>query len=374
MNAAAKIFNLVLLIAAGATTASAQNATEIRPGGYLEMSWKQVAAKMPSKWYSTEEAKLAAENVLLAQKDIGGWAKNKDYHKLSKTEADELIKQKSEIGATFDNGATIRELKFLALMYSHVKDERYKKAVARGLDYIFLAQYDNGGWPQFYPVRPGTPYSGHITYNDDSMVNIMSFLRDVYSDHEGFASLKLPEKLKQKAKISFNKGIECILNTQIIVNGKPTVWCAQHDKETMVPANARSYELASFSGSESVDIALLLMSIERPSDRIIKAVDGAVDWFTAHQIEDTRLKETDKNGKEDLVVIHVRNAPPLWARFYDLETGEPFFCDRDGIKRESLAEIGYERRNGYSWYTDAPQKLLKKYPVWKAQQSSPKDL
>ena len=27
--------------------------------------------------------------------------------------------------------------------------------------------------------------------------------------------------------------------------------------------------------------------------------------------------------------------------------------------------MGHNRRNGYSWYTTAPEKLLKKYPEWK---------
>jgi pectinesterase len=55
----------------------------------------------------------------------------------------------------------------------------------------------------------------------------------------------------------------------------------------------------------------------------------------------------------------------MWARFYELENNRPFFCDRDGIKKYTLAEIGYERRNGYSWYSDSPQKILDKYPEWK---------
>ncbi|HSM49636.1 MAG TPA: pectate lyase, partial [Draconibacterium sp.] len=58
-------------------------------------------------------------------------------------------------------------------------------------------------------------------------------------------------------------------------------------------------------------------------------------------------------------------ARPLWARFYDLENNRPFFCDRDGIKKYSLEEIGYERRNGYSWYSDSAQKILDNYVKWK---------
>ncbi len=47
------------------------------------------------------------------------------------------------------NGATYNEMVFLSKVYRQVSDERCKKAFL--LDYILEAQYDNGGWPQFYP-------------------------------------------------------------------------------------------------------------------------------------------------------------------------------------------------------------------------------
>jgi PelA/Pel-15E family pectate lyase len=98
----------------------------------------------------------------------------------------------------------------------------------------------------------------------------------------------------------------------------------------------------------------------------VKAVEGAVRWFETHKIEGIRIQTRDSAGKRNTVVINEPTAPPLWARFYDLESGKPFFCDRDGVKRYSLAEIGAERRNGYSWYSDAPRKVLARYPAWKA--------
>lgn len=68
---------------------------------------------------------------------------------------------------------------------------------------------------------------------------------------------------------------------------------------------------------------------------------------------------------KDVVLVADPNAV-LWGRFYDLETGRPFFCDRDGIKKNTLAEIGNERRTGYAWYGTWPQKLLSEdYPRWK---------
>ena len=58
-----------------------------------------------------------------------------------------------------------------------------------------------------------------------------------------------------------------------------------------------------------------------------------------------------------------------WARFYDLETNRPFFCDRDGIKKYDISEIGHERRNGYSWYNKDGSKVLKRYEKWKKEQN-----
>jgi len=43
------------------------------------------------------------------------------------------------------------------------------------------------------------------------------------------------------------------------------------------------------------------------------------------------------------------------------------FSDRDGVAKRELADIGYERRNGYAWLRNWPQRLLEKeYPAWKA--------
>lgn len=363
-----KLFTLIAILLMS-TTGFTQN-KQATPKELLNKRWKDVATNMPAEWYNSKEAKLVAENVLLSQKEIGGWEKNKPYHHtFSESEREHYINSKSEIGATFDNGATIMEMRFLARMYSHIKDDRYKQSFLKGLQYIFTAQYKNGGWPQFYPVRQGSlAYSGHITYNDDAMVNIMEFLKEIYTNDGIYTSLKISNDIKQNAREAFNNGIRCILDTQIIVNGSPTVWCAQHDSVTLAPAKARSYELPSFSGSESAGIVLLLMDIEHPSEEIKAAVNGAVEWFETNKIEGIRIETvTLDDGRKDRIVLEDENAPPHWGRFYDLESNEIFFCSRDGIKKKSMREISYERRNGYSWYTRAPEKVLTRYPDWKNQ-------
>jgi pectinesterase len=334
---------------------------------YFELNWKDVATKMPKEWYGSSEAKSVADSVLKYQTAIGGWPKNNNFHKgMNQDEWSKI--QSSGIGATFDNGATITEMIFLSNMYGQTKNQIYFNSFERAFKYILKAQYDNGGWPQFFPIRQGKTiaYNAHITFNDNAMVNILKFLKDVLEEKSEYASMPIDKSLIENAKIAFDKGINCILKTQIIKNGKPTVWCAQHDKVTLEPANARAYELASFSGGESVGIALLLMEMNNPSKEVVNAIVNAIAWFENHKIEGISLKEIiNSEGQKDIVVVQDKYAHPIWARFYDLESNEPFFCNRDGVKRKTFAELEYNRRNGYDWYTSKPESLLEKYPEWK---------
>ncbi|MDQ6471712.1 pectate lyase [Flavobacterium sp. LHD-80] len=328
-------------------------------------SWPDVIRKNDASWFGTEEAKKVAENVLLYQRDIGGWPKNIAMQdELTPQQKKDLIAlKKTAVETTTDNGATCQEMLFMSRMYAQVKDERYKESFLKGLNYLLEAQYNNGGWPQFYPLKKG--YYTHITYNDDSMVNILNVMKQI-SEETDFYSIKPSKEIVQKAKKAFDKGIDCILKTQYKQNGILTAWCAQHDEFTLAPANARAFELASLSGYESTKIVLLLMSIEKPSREIINAVKSAQEWFEKTKITNLEEKRIlDEKGKiVDKKMIPTTNAGPIWARFMDLETNEPFFCDRDGVKKKSLDQIGSERRNGYSWYSDAPKEVLKKYPAW----------
>jgi len=308
---------------------------------------------------------------LLAQQESGGWPKNTPMHLvLTKKEKKKLEKRKSQelqsegVGSTTDNGATVMEMVFLSKVFGKTGVETYKQAFLDGVDYLIEAQYDNGGWPQFYPLK--NDYSRHITYNDESMVNIMKVM-DAIGTRSNFFSITVDEQTALKAQQAWEKGIQVILKSQYIQNGELTVWCAQHDEVTLEPVQARSYELPSLSGGESAGIVLMLMEIENPSREVANAIQSAVRWFEKTKIEGIKIeRHVRTNGARDLRVVKDENAPPHWARFYGLTDNRPFFCDRDGIKKYSLEEIGIERRNGYSWYTDNPQAVLDLYEEWKA--------
>ena len=332
------------------------------------VAWRD-ALRQPAAWYGSAESVWIADNLLLYQREIGGWDKNLDMAQpLTAEKRAALVREKTDPAAhsTIDNDATYTQLRYLARVFTATGEPRFAAAFRKGFQYLLKAQYPNGGWPQFYPLRDG--YWSHITYNDDAMIGVMSLLRDIAARGRDFAFLGDAERTA--ARRAVEKGVECILHTQVTQNGKLTVWCAQHDERTLAPAKARAYELPSLSGSESAGIVEFLMGIERPSPEIVRSIEAAVAWFRASKITGIRVARQPAPGTPrgwDSVVVADPQAPPLWARFYELGTNRPIFCGRDSVVKYSLAEIEYERRNGYRWYVDRPAKLLETaYPEWKS--------
>lgn len=364
-----------------------------KPGWIKQLSIFPVMMAFPAALLGQNDGKNAvqqsiiAENVMRWQRSNGGWPKDTyvilyddvragtgnapkkvlvEYSKIATKEEIALAASSKEFeDATIDNGHTVKEIRLLLQAYRETENPAYLEAAKRGIDYLFSAQYGNGGWPMFYPDKRS--YKSYITFNDDAMVNVLDLLLDI-SRQINDAEV-LGEEYRKKAAASFDEGISIILKLQLNVKGKPAVWCAQYDPITLKPAKARSYELPSLSGAESVGIVELLMRIENPSQAVRQAIDHAVDWFKAAEIKGYRMEKiadsTKPSGRE-LVLVPDKNAV-LWARFYDLESNQPFFCDRDGKKKQSVFEIGNERRTGYSWYGVWAEELINlKYPAWKS--------
>jgi hypothetical protein len=79
-----------------------------------------------------------------------------------------------------------------------------------------------------------------------------------------------------------------------------------------------------------------------------------------------RIEDDSFRYGYDLVVVEDETAPPLWARFYEIDTGKAIFPDRDGSVYKSMNDLSYERRTGYRYMTDRPATMLyEEYPAWK---------
>ena len=321
-------------------------------------------AKQSTEWFQSEAGRRIADNVLTWQTPHGSWPKNRD------TASEPFDGKSGDLHGTFDNSATVGELRFLARAFRATNEPRYREAFLKGLSLILEAQYPNGGWPQYYPLSKN--YHRHITFNDNAMVRILELLRDVSesSDYEF-----LETAYRTQAKVAVTKGIDCILRTQIKQDGKLTAWCAQHDEKTLAPAWARSYEPPSISGAESVGVVRFLMSVEEPTPAIIAAVKGAVEWFRRVEIHGIRLETfTDAAGQDDRRVVVDSDTGPIWARFYEIGSNRPIFLGRDSVVRYSFSEIEQERRTGYAYYGGWATRLLTDaYPQWREKHKFPKE-
>ncbi len=311
------------------------------------------------EWFRSEEGNRVLTNVLSWQSLRGSWPRN------TNTTAKPYQGPPDKINGTFDNYATVDELRLLGKAYNITGEEKYNQAFRRGLDHILTAQYPSGGWPQYFP--PGKHYNRYITFNDDAMIRLMYFVREVAtSDTYKFTEAKR----RKKAQRAYERGLDCILKCQIRIKGKLTVWCAQHDEKTYEPRHGRRFELVSLSGAESAHILAFLMSIENPSPEIVQAIHAGAQWFESAKLTGVRWAKIGKDRK----LVKDASAPPLWARFYEIGTNRPIFADNKSVKKYDVAEISQERRINYAWYGPWGAGVADRYEKWKQDQAAPNEI
>lgn len=314
----------------------------------------------PAAYYASEPARLVADHLVTWQTPAGGWTKSGDY---TRAFAPADNHHDAWSGGTFDNDATIFELRYLALVNAAAADSprsaAWRAAFRRGLDYVLAAQYPNGGFPQVYPLVGW--YHDAITFNDDAMVHILVLLRDVAARQAAYAFV--PPAQADRARVALQRGIQCVLAAQLrSPDGRLIVWGQQLDPLTLQPCAARNFEPIAACSNESVGLTEFLMSLPHPSPAIVQAVNGAMGWF-----EETAFHHVgwDRQGNTGNGLVNDAHAPDLWARFYELDTGRPVFGDRDRTIHYAVGEISAERRLGYAWFNTRGASLPGEYAAWK---------
>lgn len=336
------------------------SATKPLPGGPIGSSYsKGVRLGAPADYYASEAARTIADHVVNWQTVVGAWVKSGDYSRNRRPEDDH---HDAWSGGTFDNDSTIYEMRFLALVNAAAPDtprsRAWRDAFLRGLDYVFAAQYPNGGFPQVYPLVGW--YHDAITFNDDAMVHVLQLLRDIGARQAEFSFV--PEPLAARAREQLDRGIACVLNSQLQTpGGRRLVWGQQHDPLTLQPCAARNFEPTAVCSNESVGLTEFLMSIPQPSPAVTQAVDAAMAWFSAHAFHGVvwQRRATTGNGLEQR-----SGAPDLWARFYELSSGRPVFGERDRTLHYAVTELSDERRLGYAWFNSRATNLPVEYAAW----------
>ena len=353
---------------------------DTEPGETLEFrgvsgnqDWTGYSSKLSDAFLATPEAARVAQNVLDWQLDTGGWPKNVPMHeKLSPKERKAVLALKGDRKrGTIDNGATFTEIRFLARMYKATGGREYLDGALKGIGFLLYLQYPNGGWPQCDPAKVG--YWHQITYNDGSMLNVMKTMRDVYESNSPF-DIPIPQEMRDACKKGFRNGLVCILKTQIVQNGKLTLWCQQHDRETLEPCVGRSFELPAICTLESGDLVLFLMGLDLDeysvdtADKIRSSIEGAVEWYRANGLKGYKIEngwrrdDGIKTGR--LVRTDDKDAPTLWCRYYTLEDNRPFTGRRDGTKNFDFSEMERGENMSYMWFNTRGAQVERAYAKW----------
>lgn len=330
--------------------AAARIATVIRPPSTA--SDFAVSSSWTPSWLASTAGRTLVATVRSYQTASGGWGKHIDYAQGARkpgmgynSESDEW----AYVG-TIDNGATINELRLLGLSAAAVPDTAVTSAFNRGVAWLVAAQFPSGCWPQVFPLMGS--YHDAATHNDDAMVNVVRFLRDVAKG--AFAVASVSARLDAASAVT--RALSCIVTQQVMVQGRRTTWAQQHDPLTHAPVLGRSYEIIGLTGREGARVTDLLMEEAAPSSAMVGAVYAAVAFYRATAIPDVRYE-----GGTGLVPAV--GSGPVWARLVEIGTNRPIFANRDGIVLYDF-NLLTDRRNGYAWYGTEPSTTLRTFETW----------
>ena len=331
----------------------------------------------PLEWYASAEARHIADVIVSFQTPAGGWGKNTDMSSnlrapggaytanslsrfLTPGDFDRPHEPEWNYVGTIDNDATTTQMNFLAKTIAAGGGDHmavYRAAFLHGMEYLFAAQFPNGGWPQVWPLEGG--YHDAITFNDDAMTQVMELMHRVAESRHEFSFVS--EGIRRRAAECFERGIRCILAAQIVSDGKRTVWAQQYDALTLAPVSARNFEPPAESAGESAQPLMLLMgSLSKPDAEEQGAIRAAAAWLRKTAISGQSWERSPEGGH----LVARQGTGPIWARYYQIGTEKPIFADRDKSIHDNVSELSKERRNGYAWYTTDPLVALERFEEW----------
>lgn len=305
------------------------------------------ATKDERHWLAAQAAALA---LVRGQLESGGWdyliefdpraRRNWAYRTDSRGDTAATPRQRNI--TTFDDDNTQSALRFLLAFVSAATNrpsaelKRIREALDYGLAKMIEAQYPNGAWPQrfsgqahdpdSFPVRPArvpkdwpriwprADYSGFYTLNDNTQQDCIRTMLE--------AGRRLGDSRYLESAL---KGGEFLILARL---PEPQPGWAQQYNFDMEPAWARAFEPPSVCSNESADAMRMLVDLflETGEPKFLEPIPPFVAWLKRSQIG------TDR-----------------WARYYELETNQPIYGDRDGKVHYTLAEVSDERQRGYAW-------------------------
>jgi hypothetical protein len=218
---------------------------------------------------------------------------------------------------TLDDDVTSGAVGFLLALWEETGTARYRDAAERGLDLLLRAQLPSGAWPLTW--RPAWMRFLSPSFEDLPSLNDGATTRVVTALLDGARILGRDDLLQAARRAG-----DWLVRMQA---APPRAgWAQQYDADGR-PARGRSFELpglASWESRHAVE-ALVAIAAATGDGRYCAPVPAAVAWLSGSTI-----------------------GPRCWARYYDPDSGAPFFVSAAGERVARLAQA----RRGYAWIGD----------------------
>ncbi|MCK4488928.1 MAG: hypothetical protein KAU23_01645, partial [Anaerolineales bacterium] len=124
----------------------------------------------------------AARALAWGQRTAGGWDHRVDVAHLE-TNTKTAIRKDGR--CTFDDNITQGALSFLMSMDAVINELWLAEAIELGFKYMMESQFENGAWPQWYPLIGG--YHDYYTFNDNTIndcISLMLRAHGIYGKNE----------------------------------------------------------------------------------------------------------------------------------------------------------------------------------------------
>ncbi|MDF1741323.1 MAG: pectate lyase [Verrucomicrobiales bacterium] len=311
------------------------------------------------------QAKEAAACLVQSQLATGGWGsdfdfdpeKQKRYHLRS-----DLLKGDTERGkrsdySTLDDNKTQSAMQFLVELVNTPDadvSEEIREALEYAWDRLIHYQAPNGAWPQQYssvsaysdapvipvsmpdsypPKHPKESYVHFYTLNDNNLLNVVKLLLRAYKLEGDVRYLDSAKRCGEFLFLAQHTGSQ-------------RGWSQQYNHE-MVPVWARKFEPPAVSSAETMGAveALFELWVATGESRFIETVSDALKWLEESRLEDGQ-----------------------WARFYELKTNRPLYCEAETYKvtydgTNTPGHYGFKISSSLRKKIDLIRKELKKDPA-----------
>lgn len=305
--------------------------------------------KVTGDEYYLECAEKAANALIYGQHPLGGWHYFIDFDKSGLAEWYTYIFSNFKWGmeeyrhyygnCTFDDDSTVGPTRFLLNLYMTTLDPKYRASLLKALDFILMSQYENGSWPQRYPLRyefahDGLPdYTSLYTFNDSVINGNINMLVEAF------------ERLGDERYLAAAKrGMDFLIISQG-PEGQ-AAWGAQHGKD-LAPAWGRTHEPPVYKPRYTLENirALIRYYMMTGDRRYLAPIQGALEWLEDSAVEtldDGRLKLSERYEKVTNKPVYLHRTDQvneegfgLWKLAYKPDASSRFVTiDIERLRRE----------------------------------------